>query len=188
LISAFTGKANISKDEIKNLYGFTKPELENPELLDLLNTPKTKVILHPLSQGSAMEWGLKNFNELAHYLEQKDCRVYIAGTKKEGSKIVQNIDFGNDIIDLTGKMSLVEYISFIGCCDALVAASTGPLHIAAALNLFAIGLYSCKRPIHPERWAPIGKNAEYIETKKSDDSLESISVNQVAEKLLKGLR
>ena len=46
-----------------------------------------------------------------------------------------------NIIDLTGKLSLQQYISFINAANGLVAASTGPLHIAAALNKKAIGLF-----------------------------------------------
>ena len=49
----------------------------------------------------------------------------------------------------------------------LVAASTGPLHIAAALGKKAIGLYAPMRPIHPARWKPIGSNAQYLVINKN---------------------
>ena len=64
--------------------------------------------------------------------------------------------------DLTGKLSLQQFIAFINACQVLVAASTGPLHIAAALDKKAIGLFSPKRPIHPGRWMPLGKDAHYL--------------------------
>ena len=44
----------------------------------------------------------------------------------------------------------------------MIAASTGPLHIAAALGKKAIGLFAPMRPIHPGRWKPIGKQANYL--------------------------
>ncbi len=66
------------------------------------------------------------------------------------------------VINLTGQLSLDELISFIGNTDGLVAASTGPLHIAAALGKKAIGIYAPMRPIHPGRWAPIGEHASYL--------------------------
>ncbi|MBL7933885.1 MAG: hypothetical protein JNL60_18420, partial [Bacteroidia bacterium] len=66
----------------------------------------------------------------------------------------------NDIAtDITGKLSLQQFIAFINKCDGLVAASTGPLHIAAALDKIAVGLFSPKRPIHPGRWMPLGLHA-----------------------------
>ena len=43
-----------------------------------------------------------------------------------------------------------------------MAASTGPLHIAAALGKVAVGLYAPMHPIHPGRWAPIGEKAGYL--------------------------
>jgi ADP-heptose:LPS heptosyltransferase len=43
-----------------------------------------------------------------------------------------------------------------------VAASTGPLHLAAALGVRTIGLYSMRRPIFPARWAPIGPRAHAL--------------------------
>ncbi len=52
-----------------------------------------------------------------------------------------------------------ELISFIAGASALVSSSTGPLHIAAATGIKAIGLYSPKRPTHPGRWKPVGKQA-----------------------------
>jgi heptosyltransferase-3 len=62
-------------------------------------------------------------------------------------------------VDLTGKLKLDQFIAFIAHCDGLVAASTGPLHIAAALGKKTIGLFSSRRPIHPGRWMPVGEDA-----------------------------
>jgi len=59
-------------------------------------------------------------------------------------------------------MDLSEFISFINSADGLVAASTGPLHIAAAMGRFALGLYAPMRPIFPKRWQPVGKNAHFL--------------------------
>jgi len=63
---------------------------------------------------------------------------------------------------LLGKLSLNEFISLIANSDGLIAASTGPLHMASSLGVNAIGLYSSRRPIHPGRWSPIGKKAQSV--------------------------
>ena len=86
----------------------------------------------------------------------------MSGTKEDGLLLVDFIKENPSVIDLTGKLDLNEFVSFIQLCDVLVAASTGPLHIAAALGKKAIGLFAPMRPIHPGRWAPIGKNAHYL--------------------------
>jgi heptosyltransferase III len=44
----------------------------------------------------------------------------------------------------------------------LVACSTGPLHIAAALGKKAIGIFPPIRPMHPQRWQPVGVQAQTL--------------------------
>ncbi len=125
--------------------------------LQELGEEKRKIILHPLSKGSASEWSLENYNLLASKLVDCGFEVIITGTKEEGEKMRSIVDVSrNGVYDTTGRFKLEELVALIGQCDALVAASTGPLHIAAASGTLAIGLYSPKRPIHPGRWAPLG--------------------------------
>lgn len=150
--------------EIPELYGFSSVQKLPGEIGELLKPDKFNLVLHPLSRGSAREWGLHNFNRLADILPHDKFRIFVTGTADEG-----RIAFGenglkrNDaIIDLTGKLQLGELITFIHHADGLVAASTGPLHIAAALGKMAIGIYPPMRPIHPGRWAPLGKKASYF--------------------------
>jgi ADP-heptose:LPS heptosyltransferase len=94
--------------------------------------------------------------------------------------------------NLTGKMSLDELIAFIGAADVLVAASTGPLHIAAACGIQAIGLYADRRPIHPGRWAPLGPKAVAITYDKpilkgeEDASIVKIEPARIAGLILGG--
>lgn len=150
-------------DDIPALYGFTQiPELPN-HFQALLDANKKKVILHPKSKGSAVEWGLENFNALLELLPADQFQVFITGTEAEGQLIAGQLNEKlPHVHNMTGQMSLHELIAFIAACDALVAASTGPLHIAAALQKQALGLFSTRRPIHPGRWAPLGEKAQAI--------------------------
>ena len=157
--------------EIAGLYGLkrvcelrtTNYEIQHPA--SSIQDPASvfQLILHPKSKGSAREWGLENFSKLIALLPEDRYKIYVTGTKDEGDQMRNFLDqHRNRITDLTGKLSLSELISFINTCDGLVAASTGPLHIAAALGKRAIGIYAPMRPIFPQRWAPIGKNADYL--------------------------
>jgi ADP-heptose:LPS heptosyltransferase len=149
-----------AKDEIASLYGLRALP---PYTLPGSEPGKTNVILHPGSRGSAREWGLGNFSKLIALLPQEKYTVYISGTAAEAAFMKEFLEEHRErVIDLTGKMSLDEFILAISASDALVAASTGPLHIAAALGVKAIGLYAPMRPIFPERWAPIGERASYL--------------------------
>ncbi len=124
---------------------------------------KFNLILHPRSKGSAREWGLENFGELIRLLPADKFEIFISGTAAEGAQIaplLQNLPA--HVHDCTGRFSLPEFIRFISRCQGLVAASTGPLHIAAACGIHALGIFSPMRPIHPGRWKPLGKHATYF--------------------------
>jgi heptosyltransferase-3 len=121
------------------------------------------IILHPRSRGSAREWGLAHFGTLARGLHAAGHRVFISGTAAEGAELAGWLAEHAAYLaaDLTGQLALPEFIAFIAAADGLVAGSTGPLHLAAALGRHALGLYPPIRPMHPGRWGPLGPRAEY---------------------------
>lgn len=122
------------------------------------------IILHPGSRGSAREWGLDHFGTLAQLLHQAGHRVFITGTAAEGEMLRPWLNAHASALaaDLTGQLSLPQLLAFIHAADGLVAASTGPLHLAAALGRHALGIYPPLRPTDPGRWAPLGPHAEYL--------------------------
>ncbi len=154
-------KTDFPLNEIHNFYGFTKVAALADEYFSLIDKSKFNIILHPKSKGSAREWGLDNFEKLISLLPLEKYKIFVSGTIEDGKAMAEFLKNKN-IINLTGKLSLQQFISFINSCDALVAASTGPLHIAASLGRKAIGLYSPMIPIHPGRWMPIGKDSHYL--------------------------
>lgn len=159
------------------------------DIIKLLSTSKQKIVLHPKSQGSAKEWNIDNYVNLAKQLAEKGNVVIFTGTNQEGAAIRGKIPSHDNIHDLTGKMNLEEFISFLNEIDAIVACSTGPLHIAAILGKKAVGLYTEQRPMHPGRWRPIGPMVKVLseaydvktESKKSKEALQflNIPVNEV---------
>ncbi len=151
-----------SLEELVSAYGFTNVPVLDKIHLALIDNTKTTIILHPKSKGSAREWGLDNFSNLITKLDKTKYQIFISGTAQEGELVKDLIAKHPEVINLTGKLSLQQFIAFINHCDVLIAASTGPLHIAAALGKKAIGLFAPMRPIHPGRWKPIGKQANYL--------------------------
>lgn len=137
---------------------------ESPEKVRALQVHgKKNIILHPKSKGSSVEWGLENFNALINLLPEKKFQIFISGTEEDKNSIGDRLPLGKpNVVSLLGNLSLKEFISFISLSDGLIAASTGPLHIASALGIKAIGLYSPRMPIHPGRWMPIGEHAKTL--------------------------
>lgn len=157
----------ISLKEMPQYYGFTRVPALDPNVLNWLSKDKKNIILHPKSKGSAREWGLDNFTNLINILPKESNKIFVSGTAEDGKNMQKWLAKQTDITDITGKLSLEQFIAFIYHADALIAASTGPLHIAAALGKQAIGLFAPMRPIHPGRWMPIGEKAEYLVLEKS---------------------
>lgn len=152
--------------EIPQFYGFTHLPAITDEFKNLVDKDKFNLILHPKSKGSAREWGIDNFERLIELLPKDKFKIFISGTEQEGNLMPELLK-NKFVTDITGKLTLQQFIAFINLCDGLVAASTGPLHLAAALNKKAIGLFIPKRPMHPGRWSPIGRNANYLVYDKS---------------------
>jgi heptosyltransferase-3 len=171
---------------------FIAPLEELPEFIikKITNSNGKSVILHPKSQGSAVEWGLENYRSLSLKLEKLGYTVFFTGTEKEGEQYRSSIHFNDHIIDTSGKLTLNQLIDFISLCGSLVACSTGPLHIAGYLNCKVIGLFSPRKPIHPGRWKPLGSNVEILvndencvvcKKRRPCNCIEKISVERVLE-------
>jgi heptosyltransferase-3 len=134
------------------------------QLLADREASQLNIILHPRSRGSAREWGLAHFGQLARLLHAAGHRIFISGTAAEGEELASWLreHAAFIIADLTGQLVLPEFLAFIAAADGLVAGSTGPLHLAAALGRHALGLYPPIKPMHPGRWGPLGPHAGYL--------------------------
>lgn len=156
----------VKKENIHNYYSFNQIQPLPNKFLKLIDKQKANIILHPKSNGSAKEWEIDNYKKLIQLLQQNNCHLFITGAGQSTKKIQTQFPSSEHVTNLTGLMTLNELISFISECNVLVSASTGPLHIASACGIKAIGIYSPMRPIHAGRWAPLGKNARYLSVQK----------------------
>jgi ADP-heptose:LPS heptosyltransferase len=168
LLTPFGIKKEFSLEEISESYGLTKPEPLREEFASLIDKTKYNLILHPKSRGSAREWGLQNFISLVMQLDLDRYKIFISGTASEKNLVQPLLDeIPHLVTDITGIMDLGQFISFISACDGLIACSTGPLHLAAALGKHAMGIYVPLRPIHAGRWGPVGEKSEVFVVDRS---------------------
>jgi ADP-heptose:LPS heptosyltransferase len=183
-----------SLEAIQNFYGLGFEMTNYTEMYSHFQPRKFNLIIHPKSKGSAREWNIQNYYKLIQNLHNHDIQFFITGVEQEGNLIREQcpeIFEQPHVIDLTGKFTLTELISFIGLSDGLLACSTGTLHIAAALGIHALGLYPPMKPIHPQRWKPVGKKASYLSNDKPNCMdckktlncvcMQEITVEQVSE-------
>ncbi|MDR1792819.1 MAG: glycosyltransferase family 9 protein [Bacteroidales bacterium] len=153
----------LSLDEIYNLLNINLLDISTP-VDNLLLKDKFNLILHPKSKGSAREWKLENYLQLIELLPVTDFNVFISGTKEEAQQmektLLSKISSFPNVHNICGQLTLNQYITFISKCDGMLAASTGPLHIASILGKHALGIFPPMPPIHPQRWQPIGKKVK----------------------------
>lgn len=170
-------KKNFSLEEISDFYGWKNTSTPLPAFIPFLSKERFNLILHIKSMGSAREWPVQYFFQIAEILS-KEFNIIITGTLEEGDAIQKEcaaIFKLPSVKNACGKFSLPEFIRFIECADGLVACSTGPLHIAAASGIYALGLYPSTRPMHIGRWGAIGKKASCLEEKQG--MVESSTLN-----------
>ena len=188
LLQPLLKQFNHSLSEIPNYYGWKPPQQPWDKFGHRLASNKFNLLLHPKSKGSAKEWPLRHYLSLAKQLNPQKFQILITGTAQEGEQIkaeCPDIFSLPQVRDTTGAFSLPEFIDFISYADGLIACSTGPLHIAAASGIYALGLYPSQRPMHAGRWGPLGKKANYIEASyaRISDDLADISVEEVADRV-----
>lgn len=171
--------------KVPTYYGFKAKEELGEQWQSLLSSDKKHIILHPRSRGNGREWSLEQYRQLIELLSEKDYSIYISGTAEDRQILAPWLnDLPSHVQDLTGKMTLDQFIAFIAHADALVASGTGPIHMAAALGIRAVGLFPPIKPIHPGRWAPLGKQAIALTGKASCENCSQVKNCSCMEALL----
>ena len=142
---------------------------------------KKRIIIHPFSQGSALNWTLDQYDELVGLLHHQEYEMVISGTKKDQEVLsMYQGSHLQHIESVCGKFSLSELIDFIAESTALIACSTGPLHLAAQAGIHAVGLYVNRIPIHPGRWQPLGRKVHILAEEDSGQEKITTSPASVA--------
>ena len=127
---------------------------------------------------ASKRWPAASFAALAQRLDERGICTAFVGAESDRPAF-EEVRAAGDVgaLDLIGKTSVRELVALISLAKAHVGGDTGSTHVAAALGVPAIGLYSITRP---ERTCPYGqrKNTLY-----DPGGLDRISVGQAAEAL-----
>lgn len=159
-----------------------------------IDLSKKCVIIHPGSGGSAVDWPQSRFLELTRQMAQElDINILVTGLETEKS-LCEKLVVSQNVYNLAGKFDLSEMISVIGFSEMMIANSTGPIHIAAAMKKIAVGFYPKIRVCSKERWGPYTDKKFVFEPEncsiehnrklcEENDCMRSINSEQVFEKI-----
>ncbi len=131
-----------------------KEKSEASEILNNLGVTKEhrKIFIHSGSLKSAPNWSEDKYLVLIKHLveDAANSNFKILLTAKEMSKkfILKAVSINQTmVLDITNSIeNLRDFIKVISQADIFIAPSTGPLHIADALNVKTVGLF-CHRPM-----------------------------------------
>jgi ADP-heptose:LPS heptosyltransferase len=115
------------------------------------------IIIHPGSGGSAPNLPAEMFSQIVKYLLEKTRDAIIISGDKTESELIQEISGNTDderIKQITGAWDLETYAAVISGARLFISNSTGPLHIARAMNIPLLAFYCPAIPCAPERWGP----------------------------------
>lgn len=118
-----------------------------------IDSSKPILIVHPGSGGSSMDLPANRFSEMVKLLVSEGYQVIITGNKSEQT-LCEEVKAGSNAVNLAGRFSIDELIALISLCSVFISNSTGPIHIAAALNKYVVGFYPKVVSCSKERWGP----------------------------------
>jgi ADP-heptose:LPS heptosyltransferase len=157
MLSPFDVNKVFTLEEIGQSYGLTQLLPLQGKYKSFIKNDKYNLIIHTKSQGNAREWSMDHFIRLIQLLNDKTYNIFISGTERERAAIQPLLNAVKDkVTDIIGIMPLEQFMSFINLCDGLIANSTGPLHVAAALQKDALGIFPPIKSKDAVRWGPVG--------------------------------
>lgn len=175
-----------------------RPSIESIERVNELlkskniSSQKSIIILHPGSGGSSLDFPVNKMKELTQKISDEfDVEILITGNKDE-KELCQSLVVSEKTKNFAGEFNLSELIALIDKCKLLIANSTGPIHIAAALGKFVIGFYPNIVTCSEERWGPYTNKKIIFKPKinchnstKENNCMDTIEVEEVFEAVKK---
>jgi len=148
---------NVNEENVLfNLQANEKDRQKISEVLNSAGIDKSKKIIfvHPGSGGSAVDLPFDKMKSLIQLMARElDCEILITGNANE-KELCSALVVNEKTKNFAGKFDLGGLIALIEKSDLLVANSTGPIHIAAALGKHVIGFYPKIAACSPKRWGP----------------------------------
>jgi len=163
--------------------------LNNKLQLKGIDLTRDYVVIHIPTLSSAKVWSDGNFVKLVDLIlsdKALNFDIILTGTKDNAAQVnnIMSKAGKNDRVFSVFDLNLRELAALLKKAKLFIGNSSGPIHIAAAVETFVIGLYSPVKVESPTRWGP------YTERKKifvpagddnSRDVMDDIKPNEVFE-------
>lgn len=124
-----------------------------------LSRDRPLIGIHPGSGNSSARWPLASYLKLADRFLAARHQVVVTFGSAEGDleQIMLDQMHRMPIFLPPGSLTLRQLASILSRMDLVVTNSTGPLHMAVALGVPTVSVYSPLPACHPRRWGPYGE-------------------------------
>jgi heptosyltransferase-2 len=123
------------------------------------------LVIAPGSIWFTKRFPAEKFIKLCDLLGSEDVKIFLTGSERDIKigKEIKNTTANRNVIDLTGKLSILESAELIGRSFATVTNDSAPLHIANVMGANVIALFGSTIPEFG--FYPYGENDKVFEVK-----------------------
>jgi ADP-heptose:LPS heptosyltransferase len=156
------------------------------------NIGKKIIFIHPYTGGSSKTLSQNDFLKLCHSLQEFcDCKFILHCDHNDYDKcrILERKANSLDMETIKPTNNLQKMFNNIMQCDLFIAGSTGPLHVAAAMNKMTVGFYPSKKSSTAIRWDTMNSDnlKLFFTDTGGDDSNLTINIPKTAEIIFRKL-
>ena len=145
-----------------------------------INPEKKIIFIHPGTGGSSNTLSIEDFSKICIGLRSFDNYNFIihhsVDEKAEADEILSKLPKNVSAIKIKPTKDKIEMVKNISVCDVFISGSTGPLHIAGALNKKTVGFYPSKISSTSLRWQTINDYNKRLDFEDSGKVNGAISV------------
>ncbi|MGB5854395.1 MAG: glycosyltransferase family 9 protein [Oceanisphaera sp.] len=125
---------------------------------------KPWLLVHAGSGGSANNLSVEQYADLTRQLRHLYPQLQTVLTAGPGEQTLaqQVVDKVGEGAVLAHDLALPDFCRLLACGSLFVAGSTGPLHIAAALDVPTVGFFPLRRSATPLRWRPLNSEGRHL--------------------------
>jgi ADP-heptose:LPS heptosyltransferase len=142
------------------------------------------VMIHPGTGGSAINLPLNDYAELANCIAATK-KVYFIITAGPGE--LENAKYLSTLLHTPhhihySKGNIVDFCKFISIADIFISGSTGPLHIAGALNIRTVAFYPSRKSATSLRWQTLNvadRRLAYTLGKNADEKSSELDMQTI---------
>lgn len=153
------------------------------------------IFIHPGSGGSAVNLSTHQFAELAKELHTQNGHTIVIsagpGEQDNAEQLAKLLPIHTPHVVYVSTQGLLTFARHIAFADLFISGSTGPLHIAGALNRPTVGFYPRRRSATALRWQTLSTDDRRLSfspgTHADAEDMSGIDISAVADKINKRL-